>query len=530
MNAREHRWTAVTAVRWRGVGFALGATAVTAAAAFQISPGVNPDSLWLDDQWVASLVRHASPATLLSLMPPVPLGFILLLKGAVSCAGWGQWQLQALPIVFAIVQIPLIGRIAWRMTGSVSLGLVAAALLSSNRTLMTYGLRVKQYTLESLIALVLIWLAMACVRRPRAPTFALLLVAAALALPFSFTAVPVGLVIVNALTLHLCLCDRGHVEISRSVSIVGCAAYDTLVLAWLWLLYTHQPNALMTSFWTEYYAPFHTPPTMWQFAHTHALRLLTGALPAPLGWLGAGVPLAIVLLCWRRTTRLIGVALLLFYGSMLIASSFKVYPLGGRRTDVFSYPITILAVVGAIGVLGRSMKVLSPLALVGMIVYMLMFFPEPPIHYPQAHGQSTVATASRLVQDRDGLIVAPLASWAVACYGPWPVEFSRSDDSTTGFIADVHRNHTVTLRASTCDGTASQDSSDYSRQIDPLLSAMPSRVFYLSIYPWRCADESVPREIESRGYVRRNLATGDDSLLLFERDNSSPDPTSPDAR
>jgi hypothetical protein len=511
-------------MHWRSAVFVPAVSALVVSSLVMMWRGVNPDSLWLDDQWVATLVKHASLSELLELRAPAPIGFILLLRVVAACFGWGHWQLQALPFLCALAQIPLIGWIAWRATGRLSLGLVAATLLSGSRTMLMFGVRVKQYTLEGLIVLILIALAMQCVQRPRTSTFALLIVAAAMAIPFSFTAAPVGLVVVNVLVLHLLLMKRDAACPPRWAIIVGCAAHAATVLLWLWLFQARQPNSLMFSYWRDHYAPVTDAAALWDFAQTHGLRFLTGAMPNLLEWLVVGVPLAVILLCCRRgdgphgpwLPRLVGIGLLLFYSGMFVASAIELYPLGGRRTDVFSYPITILAVVAAVWAISRHARWFSRLILLVVGLYALLLYPGRPIEYPRTGGKELVEQAEMLLQDEDWLLISPASSWAFGCYGSWPVRLVPVEESTNRFVAEVARPRTTMLREAMTTWAVEPEPALVLGQLEELRKHRPHRIVYVSIQPSGGTDSWVSGALASLGYTSWEVPMRDGPLVVYE--------------
>ena len=524
-DAEPHRFAAALAAltRWRVRLLAIGLGVLTVGAIFRLHTGINPASLWPDDQWVAVLVQHASLPELLELRPPGPLGFFLLLKSVTAVTGLGTWQLQLLPLIMGLAQIAAIGWIAFRLTDRVSLGLFAAALLAGSRTLAVHSLRIKQFTLEAFIVLVLIALAMLCLRRLRVSTLCLLLIAAVAAMGFSVTAAAVGLVIVNGIALHVLMARPGELRISRPAVAALCAGYDLIALVWLGLLQTRQANELIVLFWSDFYLPLNDPSALWSFLSMHFTRFFTGALPSTLVWFAIGVPLGIVLLCMRRNTRPIGFALLLFYGGMLAASALHLYPLGGRRTDIFSYPVTVLTITGAVWTLSRWVRFLPQAALIVVIVEILLFFPASPVTYPQLGGRSAIEMANELARDGDGLVVAPCDSWALGCYGRWPVQLVRAEESSNGFVVQVSRRDTLILRESWRGLDYRQTPSVVRAQLEPFLTDAPRRIFFVSIGRRPSADEWIAQVIAGHGYVARPLASpGEGTLLLFEREAAKP--------
>src|SRR5437867_7109994 len=58
--------------RWEIVAFSVTCGSLAALAAFQRWPGLNPSSLYLDDQWAASLIKAGSPGIWWEIMPQIP--------------------------------------------------------------------------------------------------------------------------------------------------------------------------------------------------------------------------------------------------------------------------------------------------------------------------------------------------------------------------------------------------------------------------------------------------------------------------
>lgn len=502
---------------WRAVIFVLCVAVFMLLASVRLHGAINPDSLWLDDQWVGALVKHASITELLEIMPPAPLGFLALLKAVTFCLGWGHWQLQLLPLAFGLAQVPLIGWIAWRATGRLSLGLVAAGLTIGSSTFLLQCIRIKQYTLEGLIVLVLIALAMACVHRPRAATFGALISAAILALLFSFTAAPAGMVIIDVLTLHLLLLPRDQTSISRRAAIIGCAAYNVITLTLIAMMHFQQPNELMFAFWSTYYMPIHDAGEWWSFMQLQGRRFFLGALAPTMGWLAYAAPIGIVLLLCSKQTRLIGLAFLLFYCGMFTLAALELYPIGGRRTDVFSYPITILAIIAAVWALSRFhrfIRFLPQIVLTIIIINMLLFAPGPSISYKRVTDRTAVEQINTLVQEKDGLIITPDSSWAVGCYGRWPVKLVRVAESTNGFIVVPRRERTSVVQEQLVRDAPRPDRSVGAEQIESLLETSPNRIWCFAIGH---IPQWVIEAVESHGYIMQPTPWHDSRVLLFER-------------
>lgn len=487
---------------------ALGLIGLLAVALYERWPALDPYSLWLDDQWVTVLARYASLRELFELGAPVPLGFVVMLKMVMTVFGDHAWTMQIAPLVFGLVQIPLIGWLAFRITGRVSLGLFAAALLTGSRTFAIYNIRVKQFSFESLVTLVLLALAVLWLQRRGRGTWLALITVAALSMLASFTAAIVGLLVVNGLLLHRVLGADDELPTVTRATIVGCLLYDAFAVAFTALVHASQSNSDIVSFWNVYYMPLNDWSAAWAYLSSDGVRFLVGAVPGNLSWLAVGAAIAPALLLIRRGWRLAGVGLIVFYVGLLAASAMHLYPLGGRRTDIFSYPVTILAITVAIWLARRRSRVLPAVALGVVLLEIVLFFPRMRIRYADAGGRAVIELVSEHASNSDdGLIVAPQTNWAMGCYGRWPVRLVRVDDSTNGFFVEIERAHSLVLRESAIDA-----------QLDRFCLTAPDRIYFVSIRRSPARDQRIVEVIETHGYAAVSIESPDElTLVRFDR-------------
>src|SRR5262249_36818695 len=108
-------------------------------------PGLNPDSLYLDDTWVALASREASVSELMNLRPPHPVGFILILGLFQRAVSGAELPVQLLPLVAGLALIPVAATLVRRATGGAAGGVLAAALVAVNPALSTFAVRAKPY-------------------------------------------------------------------------------------------------------------------------------------------------------------------------------------------------------------------------------------------------------------------------------------------------------------------------------------------------------------------------------------------------
>src|SRR5207249_11466441 len=103
-----------------------------------------------------------------------------------------------------------------------------------------------------------------------------------------------------------------------------------------------QTNWSLIEFWESFYLPWQSARATLNFLGAKGLGAIRLAFPETLSayvpWLvAAGLVGALVV----KETRLIGLAFMAFYAALLIMAALKMYPMGGGRTDVFGYPVSL---------------------------------------------------------------------------------------------------------------------------------------------------------------------------------------------
>jgi hypothetical protein len=136
--------------------FPVAAVAVVTAAAVLRSRGLDA-SLFEDEVWVAELVKHGGWHTHAHATPPL---FYLLLRGWAAIRGTSDAAMRELPAIFGVVvaAIPFFAPLP-RMTR-----FVWAALFAFSSPLVFYSTRIKQYTLEATVCMLMIVLLLRALR------------------------------------------------------------------------------------------------------------------------------------------------------------------------------------------------------------------------------------------------------------------------------------------------------------------------------------------------------------------------------
>lgn len=481
-------------------------------------PAIDPPSLWLDDEWVAVLVDAAPAGFLFGAPVPCPPGFVLLLRGARALLGGSDAALQALPFACGAIQIPLLGALAFRLTGNAALGLLAATLLCGNPVLAAFSARVKPFSLDALASIVLLLLAAACLRRPRAAAYAALCATAAIAPLFSFPAIFLGPILVVAAASALARRRDGGATPLRRAAGWGLAATGLAVAAIAGTVLLGRGNPSLFVHWRKFYLPLGDVAQLPGFLAGAGQRFFTLAFPAPLAFLALLVPAGLWALWARREDRPLAPALAAFYLAVAAASALQRFPVGGGRTDLFAHPVTILLAVAAVGTLGARLRA-APLVAAAIAVGALAWtLREGPVRYPPTGDAVMVRRAAAEIEAGDGLVVYPWSNWAVAHYGPWRVRLTAVGDSTSGYYAEPERAQTLVLRETLAGAKFEADPAVVERQLRGYLAQAPPRLHYVALWGPPEPHAWIVRAIAAAGYRPALAERSEGSIRMrFER-------------
>ena len=437
--------TSLSRKAWANLGFNMFICLCIAQAVSMRWTGLDPQSLFLDDQWVACLLKLGGPGAVLEIGAPTPLGFVLLTQGASSLSADPEWPLQVVPFACSLLLIPLMGLLAWRVTSSVVLGCLAAVILTFSPDVNLYSLRVKQYMLECAATLAILLLAERWSRTRRVREYAALAFAALVLFLFSFSAVLVGFVAVNILYLAKWKNDRTGRD--RSQYLLICLGYNMVLFAAWKLLVQQQGDQAANTFWLEYFLPMDSLARAWNFFTHTGIRFFTGVLPAQFSWVVLLAPLGLGVLAFKRRTRLYGLLCGLLVAEPWVLSALHMYPVGRGRMDIFSYPATILCLVSAFLLIpGSKCRTVFSLAGTGLLcIALLDGYNGQGYHYFNNEDKSLVEYLNNNIAPQDALVIYPQAQWAVGYYGKWPITAAHTEYFNNKFVVAPVREHTLLL-------------------------------------------------------------------------------------
>ena len=294
-------------------------------------------SLWLDETLLSLNVLERSWGGLLQPLDyqqGAPIGFLLLQKAAVTLAGPSEYALRLVPFLAGIGTLLFGWLLARRWLGPEG-GLVALGLLAVCDPLVSYSAEAKQYGLDTLASVVLLWAATRVLQERRRNDLVLLACLGSVLIWFSHPSVFVlagvfAMLVVRAVRDS----DRG--------AILGLAAVASGWTASFLLCEALSLRRLAVNrFFLEFWAPSFVPPVAelpW-FANRLAGKFaafldVSPSPPLLLVWFGVGV---IACAALRLPFAVAAFVPLLAAGC---ASAASLYPLS-ERLLMFLVPIAL---------------------------------------------------------------------------------------------------------------------------------------------------------------------------------------------
>lgn len=343
---------------WRAALEWLPALALLLGVALQLRQYVFNRSLWLDEAYLVGGMAGRDMVQLLT-QPldnnqAAPLGFLVLTRMATMALGGSDWVFRLVPWLAEGAALGVAGLIGRRLFRHWAPRALLLALLGLSPVLVYYSSEFKQYTLDVLVMLALVWAALRfSMDRPAAGAWWLAGIGAAgiwLSHPSVFVLAAVGVV------LGLTACARRCWPAVGWLVAVGLVWAVSFGASYVMSLRALSGNSALGGFWTHAYAPW--PPLNvddWRWYLDGALGLVYLALRhegvahhlAEPGWWDAlnAVLLALTavgLTVMARWQPRLAAILVLAVVVTLAASALKLYPFRSRLI-LFLAPLVPLA-------------------------------------------------------------------------------------------------------------------------------------------------------------------------------------------
>ena len=396
---------------------------------------LSPSSLYLDDAWAALGYKAHGVRQLARTVFPDPL-FALSTAGWLKAAGLSSFKAQLLPFTAGIVcpaAVYLVGRSMKLGTGA---ALLASALIAISPYHMIFSTRVKQYTLEALLATLMIGVAWWLLDAPSAYRWRVL---TATSIAVTVAGLAVAPVVAGAYGAAL-LSIRRHPELARR-AVASVAAYGVVALTIFVVVVKPRSHEELKRYWRSLGGFWTTP--------THGSAPLAGLFRA-LGHLARGfsgldqsivlvvLAVAIVGAFVRSLER--AVVLVTPLAVAIVMSGLHIAPLGGR-VDVYLYPSLALLIAYAVEPLFVRLRIseLAARAVALAALLVLMAFTAAPGAYLKEDIRPLVVTLETQAHPADPVILYSSARYAFALYTSWPTNIVGNSVASVPFDGVVTR-------------------------------------------------------------------------------------------
>ena len=508
--------------------------AVTSVAVTLRISGLNPDSLWLDDAWQAVLSNTALH-TQLEFSSSAPLGFTALIGFAANLISDLELGYQLPVFIISILQIPLFFVFLQRVTQSRVLALWGASFCCISNPLILYSTRIKQYTLDAfLVTAVLILFHSLWKNSIRLLPVT---VSCALASIFSFTVLIVTTLFLNIFLLREIIQNKCNwPDIRTTVYCVFC--YNLTVVTFYLAILKQQNSHALNTYWENYFIPLDKGAWIcFQAIIEHFPDIIISAFPR--GLLGfipfdswkfsnlfiIAIIIITILLAMRNFIIRYGMdvywcyAILSVYAGMIILSGLKIYPLGGGRTDIFTFPITFLIFLSSFGGIGERLKpsvntyLPQVTALLFLIIFGIPSLREKTMSYPMTGNTSQlIDIVEEKINTQDVLIIYPHGNFVYGHYTKMPTKLRKTKNYGTGFEVVVDRPNVHVL-----PGILGyrQNPILLKPALNVALSKAPGRVFFFGNHISTVPVNFITKSILERGYLTKFSKNDNGSALMI---------------
>jgi Dolichyl-phosphate-mannose-protein mannosyltransferase len=458
---------------------------------------LGPQSLWLDDAWIA-LAHKAGSVRELSVVGLTAPGFAALLKGWIGLVGFSSVKAQLLPFLFGVAASPALYLVLVRRGVSRLAAATGAALIAFSTVHATQSTHVKQYTLDAFVAIVLIALFWWLIEEPDRLQRWWLAAGASIVAVF-LSSPSIGYVCAGFACALAVAKARDRLSVAAAVASATAAAF---VVVWWLVALRPRVNSELELFFEERFISLSGPRAALTDLHDAVAAVAAGAVP-----LREGIALAIMVASfsvalWKRTAKALVLALPLLLAIALAA--LERAPLGTGRTDIYLYPAVAAAVALALHELASRSRALAAGAAT-LVVAGLLLGLTPARPYPEENISPFVTRVEEESSPTDAVLVYHLSGFAFGLYTSWPIDFVDAPEYSTGWKVRVNRPNVHIL--------------DFNRsttwRYDSALDEIQERyrvVWFIATHRARDV-RAIERKLRSRGY-RRTLSTERGGAIL----------------
>lgn len=405
------------------------AVVVLASAALWLRlPELGPSSLWQDDAWVVLGATRADGLGEVALSGVTAPGFSVLLSGWLAVAGDSSTAAQLLPLVFAVVASPVLYLVAHRLGAHRVVAGVTALALAVAPVHVQYATRVKQYSLDTLLAVVLLGLAWSIVDAPSSRRrWVTLTVTSVVAMVISASVLPV---VAGAFAVAGLTGLRAGGAARRRAIVAGCT-YGVVALLWALAVLAPTMNVPLTRFWSDYYLEVDDGVAPFVGSVGLAVSRMLGDVSDVPVLAGALIVVGFAWLVARRPWVALGLAVPVLVSVLMAA--FHMAPLGGGRTDHHLLPSLVIAMGFALEPIIRLGPSLAATLASGAVAAVLAASASPPPPYPQQDLRPLSDAIDRHLGSDDTVLLLRPAEWLFGLYSDQPVEIVEDRDFIRGW-------------------------------------------------------------------------------------------------
>jgi dolichyl-phosphate-mannose-protein mannosyltransferase len=496
---------------------ALVGTIILLFAAFLRIPEMNRLSLWFDDAWVALIARMS--ASQLTHIGMTAFGFDAILWGWFKLVGFTEVSAKLIPFVAGcLAPVAVYAMVIRKGLGWIP-GIVAALILVVAPADVQYAATVKQYTMEALLTVLLIWLAWTVLEDPRRKNVVWLGAVACVSVAVSAMTVFVA---VPAFCIPTAWTALKHRE-RRFDCIIVAAVTLAFIGVWISLMAVDATNPALRSYWSSYYVVRANGISGMAVSSLGlAEHFAYGLIHRRFVFVAIGV-VAATILALRRRPVLISILwfpIVFVYLASLIGRA----PFGGGRTDIFLHPL--LAVLAALAIeegfclLARSSKswhkYLGYLAVAAIIIVVVK---DARPAFPNHPNEDFRPLARRVIEQKregDVVIVDPGARYEWFLYSAQPFSILPGGKRPNAFPYTMEAKDTVVLDdypyTKDADGTVvledyppRANNAGYASGIDRAMRAqriwlVASHLGYVKCRNRRSETEGIEEDLQKGGY------------------------------
>jgi hypothetical protein len=480
----------------RDASVAVGFVAV--AVLLRFGP-LGPPSLWLDDAWPALVTRV--PWREVHVVGLTSSGYSAVLKAWLHLSGFSELHAQIPAFVFGVLGPAAVYITARRMALRSLPAVIAGVIVLVSRDHIVYSSRVKQYTLDALLATAVIYLAYAVIQDPQsARRWWRLVVMAAVATAASSLVVTtvVGALLAAAIAA---LRQPGR-TLRQRARLVGYAlvTYGVFAVAWYLVALRSHINPSLKRYWAAFYIRLdtHFPRDLGEAL----LRVAHGMSTAPSG-VGLAVLIASAIVVVRKRPDLAVLLVTPIVVAALLAT-LQLAPLGAGRTDLNLYPALALLVGVAVSELPNLFRASHMVTVVIAVLILLAIIAtvRPAPAYPIEDMRAASAYLEANARPSDEVLVYWAGRYPFALYArSWPLQIDPSRDTAEGFEVRVQRPNLYVL---------ADHSTDHGAYASVLasLTRNQSRVWFIGSHG-RLDVVAIQKDLSALGYHATHRRSGD---------------------